>query len=348
MGHHHGDKAANRLLEIILDLAEGGGRVGLFPHQRFDADAIGASVALSRALVKLGLEALVLTSEPVPDSLSHLPGLEELLVFSEGTPCPSFDLALAIDCHEAGRMGLRGDCYLSSPLRAAIDHHVLVGVKGPLDIIDPKASSSCELVFELLWDMEMHLGRPFFDEISAVLLLAGTITDTGRYAYSNTTPLALRQAAALLERFHVDLADLHYQLYERTTVPRLQIKGDIFSTLTTVADGRILLAHVSRAMLERRGAPDDELSNLASELRASENAAVVFLFIEDEGGDIRVSIRSNSCFDSAAFAKKFGGGGHVKAAGMTLEGLNLEEARKEVAREAEAWLYACSRGAEGA
>ncbi len=335
-------EAGNRLLEIVLDLAADKGRIGLFPHERFDADAIGAAVALSRAFRKLGCQTSVLTEEPVPESLTHLPGLDEIIVYPEAVTNPTLDLALAVDCHEASRLGTRGDCFLQAPIRGAIDHHVFQKEAGPLELIDPGASSSCELVFGLIWDLELHLGQEIFDLTSAILLLAGTITDTGRYSYSNTTPLCLRQAAALLERFPVDLTELHYNLYERTTLARLQIKGDIFATITPVAGGRILLAHVTQAMLKRRGAPDDELSNLAAEIRASENAAVVFLLIEAEGGAIRVSIRSNSCFDSAAFALKFGGGGHVKASGMTLEGHTMQEALALLARESEAWLKTCS------
>ena len=333
-------EAGNRLLEIALDLAADGGHIGLFPHERYDADAIGAAVSLSRAFGLLGCGVTVVVDEPVPDSLRHLPGLDQLLLY-DSAACPEFDLALAIDCHEAERLGERAACFLEVPLRGAIDHHVHQTEPGDLELIDPEASSTSELVFEMIWDLELHLGRPVFDATMAVLLLAGTITDTGRYSYSNTTPLALRQAAAMLERFDIDLSELNYNLYERTTVERLQIKGDILSTLRPAAKGRILLAHASRSMLDRRGAPDDELSNLASEIRAAEGSAAVFLLVEGEDGSIRVSIRSNSCFDSAVFASRFGGGGHVKAAGMTLKGLGMEEAEALLAREAEAQLEAC-------
>ncbi len=333
-------EAGNRLLEVALDLAADAGHVGLFPHERYDADAIGAAVALARALRSLGCVTQVVVDEPVPESLQHLPGLEELLLFNSAA-CPVFDLALALDCHEAERLGARAACFLQTPLRGAIDHHVYEVEPGDLELIDPDASSTSELVFEMVWDLELHLGRPVFDATMAVLLLAGTITDTGRFSYSNTTPLALRQAAAMLERFDIDLSELNYNLYERTTVERLQIKGDILSTIRTAAKGRILLAHASRAMLDRRGAPDDELSNLASEIRAAEGSAAVFLLVEGEDGSIRVSIRSNSCFDSAAFAARFGGGGHVKAAGMTLQGLTMNEAERLLASESEAQLEAC-------
>lgn len=339
-------EAGNRLLEIALDLAAIGGRIGLFPHERFDADAIGAAVSLSRALRAQGCQTFVLVDEAVPESLSHLPGLDEIIVYGGGSDCPDLDLALAIDCHDTDRMGERGECYLNAALQGAIDHHVFEGTPRTLDLIDETASSSCELVFSMIWELELHLGKPLFDKTMAVLLLAGTITDTGRYSYSNTTALALRQAAALLERFPIDLTRLHHNLYERTSVNRLQIKGDIFSTISSVAEGRILFAHASRQMLAHRQAPDDELSNLASEIRACDGVDVVFLLIESQSGDLRVSIRSNSCFDSAAFAATYQGGGHVKAAGMTVKGLSIEEAKAKIAVEAERWLNRCSSGSD--
>ena len=334
-------EAESRLLELILDLAADSGHVGLFPHERFDADAIGAAVSLSRAFRTLGCQAVVLVSEPVPESLQHLPGLEELKVFP-GEDCPPFDLALAIDCHDASRMGERGSCFLSAPVRGAIDHHLYEKEPGDLEWIEPQAASTSELAFEMIWDLELHLGKALFDPTMAILLLAGIITDTGRFSYSNTTPLCLRQAASLLERFEIDLNQLNYDLYERTSVERLQIKGDIFSTITRVAEGRILIACATQAMLVNRGAPDDELSNLASEIRTAEGSAAVLLLVESEDGDIRVSVRSNSCFDSAAFAGRFGGGGHLKAAGMTLKGMKMEEAAQLLSRESEAHLKACS------
>ena len=109
-----------------------------------------------------------------------------------------------------------------------------------------------------------------------------------------------------------------------------------------MAEGRILIACATQAMLVYRGAPDDELSNLASEIRTAEGSAAVLLLVESEDGDIRVSVRSNSCFDSAAFAGRFGGGGHLKAAGMTLKGMKMEEAARLLSRESEAHLKACS------
>ena len=136
-------EAGNRLLEIAIDLAAIGGRVGLFPHERFDADAIGAAVSFSRALRALGCETSVLVDEAVPDSLSHLPGLEEIIIYEDMEDCPALDLAIAIDCYDADRMGERGACYLNSPLRGAVDHHVYEGEPDMLDLIDEIGRASC-------------------------------------------------------------------------------------------------------------------------------------------------------------------------------------------------------------
>ncbi|MGI6157163.1 MAG: DHH family phosphoesterase [Saccharofermentanales bacterium] len=339
------DPAGRRLIEYVIDLAEVEGSIALFPHERYDADAIGAAVSLAMAFRKLGCRTAVLADEATPESLACLPGLEEVIVYDDSTSCDAYDFAIAVDCHDPERMGRRAACYERIAHHATIDHHVFEGERGRLDYIDSSAASSCQLVFEIIWQLEYYATQPFFDPTIAELLLAGTITDTGRYTYSNTTPLCLRQAAFLLERFPIDLTALHYELYERTTIGRLQIQGDIFASIESHDDGNILFAHVTRKQLEARGVRDDDLSNFASVIRNAEGVGVAFLFVEQSKG-VRVNIRSNDCFDAAAFAKRFGGGGHRRAAGMTIDDLSLDEAMAKVAREAKRTLDACREASE--
>ncbi|HHX19237.1 MAG TPA: bifunctional oligoribonuclease/PAP phosphatase NrnA [Clostridiaceae bacterium] len=331
-----------RLLEVVLDLASEGGSIAFLPHERFDPDAIGASISLAEVFRAIGCKTTVLTDAEPPALMSHLPLLETLQVFEPGLTCSSFDLALAIDCHETDRVGARAECLTQSRLRGSVDHHVISSDLGRLDFVVPSASSTCELAFEIIWDLELHLAKPLFNKDIAVLLLAGAITDTGRYAYSSTTPLAFRQAAFLLERFDVDLTTLHHELFDRTTVGRLQIKGDIFSRIVTIEGGRILVASVTCDMLERRGVTDNDLTNFASEMRAADGVEVAFLFIEMENPPgVRINIRSNGCFNAAKFAIQFGGGGHVRAAGVTLNNTALDEAKELILQEAKRHLDEC-------
>ncbi len=324
-----------RLIEVVLDLASDGGRIVFLPHERFDPDAIGASISFSEVCRAIGCETTVLTDAEPPASMSYLPLLDTIHVHDPGLTYPSFDLALAIDCHEEERVGARAEFLTQSRLRGAVDHHIISTNLGRLDYVVPSASSTCELIFNIIWDLELHLAKPLFNKDIAILLLAGSITDTGRFAYSNTTPVALRQAAFLLERFDVDLAALHHEMFDRTTVGRLQIKGDLFSGLVAVEGGRILVASATRDMLERRGVTGNDLTNFASEMRAADGAEVTFLFVEtDDPPGVRVNIRSNGCIDAAKLAIRFGGGGHLRAAGMTLHGIALDEAKELILQEA--------------
>ena len=159
---------------------------------------------------------------------------------------------------------------------------------------------------------------------------------------SNTTPVVFRQAAFLLERFDVDLASLNYDIFERTTVERLQFKGDVYSGITAFDDGRILVASVTRDMIDRRGVTDDDLGNFASEMRGADGTEVTLLFSEsNEPHGVRVNIRSSGCFDAAQFAKRYGGGGHRRAAGATLNDIAMGEAMDSIVREAKIFLDAC-------
>lgn len=338
----NGKDMRRRLGEVVLDLAAVNGRIVLLPHERFDADAIGAAISLSEVFRSLGCETVVLTDSAPSETLSSLPLIDTVQVYEPGMTYSPFDLALAIDCHEAQRMGDRGFIFTQSRLRGSVDHHVLSADPGRLDLVVPTASSTCELAFDMISDLEDHLAKTLFDKDIAVLLLAGIITDTGRYSYSNTTPTVLRQAAFLLERFNVDLSALNDHFFERTTVGRLQLKGDVFSEISALDGGRILTAAVTRDMIRRRGIVDDDLANLASEMRGADGAEVSFLFVEmDDPPGVRMNIRSNGCFDAAQFAKRFGGGGHLRAAGATLHGITLDEARETVLREATGVLNAC-------
>ncbi len=331
-----------RLVEVVLDLAAVGGRILFLPHERFDADAIGAAISLAEAFRAIGCETAVLTDSEPPAPMSRLPLLDTIQVHNPDLTYPPPDLVLLIDCHEVQRIGARAACLSCSRLCGSVDHHVVSAELGRLDLVVPSASSTCELAFEIIWDLELHLAKPLFNREIAVLLLAGAVTDTGRYSYSNTTPKAFRQAAFLLERFDVDLPALNYDFFERTTVGRLQLKGDVFSDMTVIDGGRILAASVTRDMIERLAVADDDLAIFASEMRGAEGTEVTFLFVETaEPRGVRINIRSNGCFDAAEFAKRFGGGGHLRAAGATLKDIALDEAMDLIAGEAKKALDAC-------
>jgi phosphoesterase RecJ-like protein len=313
------------VVELFLHAGAEGWRVGIFPHERHDADAYGAAMSMAAVLESIGCETVVILDTTLPPSLVDLPLLKEPLIPELGDLLPELDLALAVDCHEESRLGKRATYYIEAPRRAIIDHHLYEGELPPFSYIDDGAAATCELCFVLIDAMGQRVGRSLFTNDIAILLLAGFVTDTGRYTYSNTTPRVMRQAAALIERFSIDLPMLHYHLFDRTTLGLLQLRGSVFHNAQCLCDGRVITAYIKRETLERCGVQDDNLANIASDLRSVEGIEVVLLHVETPAG-IRLNVRAGKNFNAAEFARRYGGGGHARAAGAMIKNITLEEA----------------------
>lgn len=320
---HH--DAAQTVVELFLHAGAEGWRVGIFPHERHDADAYGAAMSMSAVLEAVGCETVVVLDMTAPPSLNALPILKEPLIPERGDSVPALDLALAVDCYEASRLGKRAPYYVDALYQAVIDHHLYEGDLLPYSYIDVHAAAACELCYVLIDAMEQRVGRSLFTKDIAVLLLAGIVTDTGRYTYSNTTPRVMRQAATLIERFPIDLPTLHYHLFDKTTLGFLQLRGDVFQNAERSCNDHVIIAHISREMIDRYDIQDDDLAKLASELRFVEGTEVVLLHVETPTG-VRINIRAGENFNAAEFARRYGGGGHARAAGVTIKDITLEEA----------------------
>lgn len=347
------DVRLNTILSNLTDALDrqcrAGARIGIFPHPRVDGDAIGSSLALGDVLRRLGADVTVWLGEPIPSVLTFLPtgGMVRILTReaadAQSTLLEPPDFAIMADCHTGDRLEHRIDFFRQARQHAMIDHHVRACENGPLEFVSERASSTAELVFLLIRQLETMRNRTLFTKDVCTWLLAGLLTDTGRFGYSCTTPASLRQAAYMVEHFPVDLERLTHELFTRTTVPKLRIQGAVMANMKMGAGCRILTAAVSREMLTFYGATDEDLEYLSSDMREADGVAVAMLIRESaERDEIRVSVRSNSCFDAASFAAEYGGGGHVKAAGFTLKDMTLTAAETMLLRDAEARLNACS------
>ncbi len=316
--------------------------IGIFPHARADADALGAALSLAIALQGLGAEVEVVADEKAAPSLEFLPRVETIVLYSDEVADRQFDLAIAVDLNTPDRLENREQLFLQASQHAIVDHHVRDEEDKDNELIYTGSSSTCELIFRLISALEALSSKKVFNDDIAVLLISGMMTDTGRFSYSNTTPRALRQVAWLLEEFKVDLAFLTHELFERTTVTQLQIRGDVLASMKLAAGGRILYASVPREMMNKRKATDDHLDYLSSDMREADGVDVSILLRESpDCTEIHGSVRSNSCLDAAEFAQLFGGGGHVRASGFTIEGMSLKEAETEVLAQAERMLEQC-------
>jgi len=330
----------DRITAVVLDTIAQRGEIGIYPHVGADGDALGSAIGLALALQKAGATARIFVDESINPRLTFLPAMDLICVFADldNRNWPqNQSLAIAVDCTEPERLGCRQGIYLAAQTQAALDHHVSSGESGGLRLIDPAAAATGELIFELVRDLESQLGLPLLTQAAAMALMTAIVSDTGGFVYSNTTARTFSIASHLMA-YDPDLRQITYRLFHESTRIQLRLQGQLYSQAEFLFDDRLVLARVDQALMQSLSATDTDLDGIVSELRSVAGVEVAFLFRELTDGGVRVNIRSNEHFHAADFARPFGGGGHAKAAGMTIRHQPLAEVVDLVVQQAGQWL----------
>lgn len=304
----------------------------LTTHINPEGDAIGSELALALALENMGKNVTVVNQDPVPYSLTFLPGVWKVRHVEPGN---HFDVGILLDCGSPERTGSVGELLPRCDTIISIDHHVTYGGYGDYCLHDSQASSTGELVFQLL----KHLERDIDEEI-ATLLWVAVMTDTGSFRYSNTSSAALQIAAEL-----VDLGarpwEISEKLYEREPHGKLLLLSKVLSTLEVSDCGEIASITVFKRDMDTVGATNDYLEGFINYPRSIEGVKVAVSFREETHRFYKVSLRAKGDADVARVATSFSGGGHVKAAGFKAKG-NLTKVKRDVYRKINEMLKECS------
>ncbi|MCI7145186.1 MAG: bifunctional oligoribonuclease/PAP phosphatase NrnA [Clostridiales bacterium] len=295
----------------------------LFPHENADGDALGSCVALCTTLRNEGKRASVYVGEKPADYISFIAG--DCCV-TENLREENPDICLCVDCSEESRIPGRLNAYNSGKVRLTVDHHLATGGFGDYYYIDEKAAATGELIYDIIREMGAEMSRP-----AAEALFVAISTDTGNFRHSNTTPKTHRMAAELLEA-GIDRNRVMVELYENVDLRQLKVKAAALDEMEIFAGGKGAITRVSRDMLDGAGASDEHGETVIDMLRDIKGVEIAAVLKEKSDGRIKVSLRAKSAGRVNEIAAKFGGGGHVKAAGCTLE-MSPEEALETMKRE---------------
>jgi len=300
-------------LAEVIQAFETARSVVLTSQSPLDGDSVGCEVALLAAAPALMPEARVTAlNESLPSAqYAFLSGVEKLGVLGPDEEAPRADLLVVLDCGD-----LRRFAYLPQRFPDArvmnIDHHASNSGFGHIAWVAPDRASTAEQIYEILRTAGVPLSRD-----TARALYAAMVFDTGRFAYSNTRPETHRYAADLLD-LGVRPEATFRALYRNRSPAALKMMGFAIETLQLAADGALAWIQICQADMERAGAEPEDLEELVNLPMTLANVEVSMLFREIPGDRIKVSLRSDRWFDVADFAGHFGGGGHVRAAGLTL------------------------------
>jgi phosphoesterase RecJ-like protein len=238
-----------------------------------------------------------------------LPGSEDLVEAREFPAAP--DVMITCDCASIDRLGRLAAAASRARELIWIDHHRSNEGLGTIPVVDPAASSTCELVVRLIGAIggEMPDG-------AAICLYAGLVTDTGRFQYEITSPETLRVAAALREH-DFDHSRLAQALYEDNRPAALRVAAIALSRIAHDPSSDLVWTYLTQADLKDAGAVPTDTDDLIDLVRTNRDADVAAVLKQQRDGRFKVSVRSRGGHDLSAVATAFGGGGHRLAAGYT-------------------------------
>lgn len=309
-------------------------------HENPDADTVGASLAICRITDRLGGIATPVCSDPIPALYDFLPDVSRFR--TDPDPSVDYDLLVVSDCGSLDRVGSvagRHRALLAGLPRVVIDHHASNGADGQADWVDPDAAATCEMIALLA----IRLGIPLALDDGGLArdLMAGVVMDTATFAHPNATPRTLAVAAALLDA-GAPLSEISRRLYRTKPDRQLRLFGRVLGRLETIAEGRIVHSALLAADLEASGADAAHSEGIIDLLSQAELAEVVLLF-KEQGPLTRLSVRTRpGGVDATVLTGRFGGGGHARAAGATIE-RPIADARPLVLAEATRLLEARER-----
>lgn len=295
-------------------------RVLVVCHVDPDGDAIGSLFAVGWLLRDLKIDHVLACESPIPAQWAFLPRTGPVAVSECGD---GYDLVITVDCNASDRWGRfcavasQGDIPIVN-----IDHHVTNTLFGQVNWVDSQAASTAEMIY----DLAAPLGIPISKEI-ATCLLVGIVTDTQAFRTPNTVPRTLEVALSTMKA-GASLTDIVARTIDVRSFASMRLWAYVVGK-ATLSDG-VVWAEVSRADILSCGADRDAVRGLVNFLLTARESQVAVLLTENSNGAIDVSMRSKPGLDVADAAARLGGGGHLQAAGCTLQG-PMNKVRTEVA-----------------
>lgn len=285
----------------------------IFPHVNMDADALGSCTALCLALRKMGKKAFVMVNEPIPRNLDFL---ECDCCIEDDSILEEVGMVIMLDCNSMNRIPNREDAWRRGKTTVCIDHHAVGNTDIRFDYYrtEPYSSATGELIFLLIKKLGVEI-----DLTIANCLFAAITTDSGNFQHNNTTKRTHDIAGKLYKIEGFDSKVISALIYDRKSKEAMKMESKVLSNLEYFADGKVAVGEVTQNLLNETGCTMNESDGIVQRVMSLDGVEIGVLFKEADE-NIRASMRAKSYANVAKVAMLFGGGGHVRAAGCTLDG----------------------------
>lgn len=296
-----------KLDEIIKDKK----LIGIAGHVRPDGDCAGSTLAVYNYIKDNYPDKDVrLYLEPIPNIFKFMKRADQIR--SDYADDDVFDLFIALDCGDLGRLGNAAKYFENAKFTLCIDHHASNSSFADVNYIFPDASSTCELVFEMI-------DRTKLKKDIAECLYTGMVHDTGVFQYSCTSAKTMEIAGILMET-GIDYPKIVDETFYTKTFGQNKILGQALLNAELYLDGAVIASVITKAEMDKFSVLPKHLDGIVNQLRVTKDVKIALFLYENEDKTFKGSLRVNGDYNVAEIAAEFGGGGHVKAAGFTIDG----------------------------
>lgn len=294
----------------------GAGHVLVVAHPNPDEDTFGSALAMAEYLREMNREASIFCATPIGQKLRYLPNHPTIIHDTAAFQDPRVDTIVFVDCGDPRYAGVAEAVKNHPATIINIDHHNTNELYGHHNMVIKNASATAEIMF-----MFFEYNRLTISRHMATNLLAGIISDTGNFTNAATSPTALAIAGELVRR-GANFKLINFFTQKDKTLDLLRLWGAALSRLTKNEEAGLVYTYLKKNDFEANDLKDSEGGEgLSDFMNTLDGAKITLILKEIEGGKVKGSFRTvHDDVDVSAMAKKFGGGGHKKAAGFTTEG----------------------------
>lgn len=312
----------------LMEVCKGANRIGISAHVRPDGDAVGSCLALYHYLKNMMPSAYIkVFLETPPSCFAKMQGISDIdSQFEKQEP---FDVFFVLDVAK-DRLGEATKYFEQATTTVNIDHHISNATgSGDINFVQPEAAATCQVLYELM-------DEQWIDAKVAEVLYIGIVHDCGVFQYSNTSSRTMEIASKLIA-YGFNFSQLIEETFYEKTYLQNQLLGRALMESIRFMDGRCIVSCVDRRTMEFYEATPADLDGIVNQLRNTKGIDCAVFMYEISPMTFKVSLRSNEKLDVSKVAGFFGGGGHVRAAGCTLNG-TFHDVINNVSAQIEKWI----------
>ena len=313
-------------LDNIIEEINNAESIVILTHENPDGDAIGSSLALYNGLKQIGKDADLIIPE-FPQTFEFLKNSKE--VKKEGKT-DKYDLAIALDCGDIKRLDGFAKYFEDANVKISIDHHSANTMFADYNFVNPMAPACCQILVTVLEVLGIEI-----DKEIGTCLLTGIITDTGGFKYSGVTSETFEFAAELLNK-GVNVSNIYKKVLQTLSKPSFELRRRAMNRLEFLEEGKIAFTYTTLKDEEETMAGSNSHDGIVEMGRDIEGVEISIFLREKEDG-YKISLRSNEYVNVSDICLMFSGGGHIRAAGGSVN-LPFEQAKQKVIDECKKYL----------